>query len=127
MGFIIAALLLLAMKRVWFGSKDHKTRKSACWWTAEASTVLGRHTDLLRHGVSFVRGSNDGQKGIGLVMLVLICMAPAYFALDMNSRSYDLDRTQDANQRIMEIYQRNQDQGLPIWCHQCPLPKPRKS
>lgn len=31
-------------------------------------------------GVSFVHGSNDGQKGIGLVMLVLICMAPAYFA-----------------------------------------------
>ncbi|MFE8729963.1 inorganic phosphate transporter, partial [Aeromonas hydrophila] len=60
-------------------------------------------------GVSFVHGSNDGQKGIGLVMLVLICMAPAYFALDMNSRSYDLDRTQDANQRIMEIYKRNQD------------------
>ncbi|WP_033137135.1 inorganic phosphate transporter, partial [Aeromonas finlandensis] len=59
-------------------------------------------------GVSFVHGSNDGQKGIGLVMLVLICMAPAYFALDMSSRSYDLDRTQDANQRIMEIYQRNQ-------------------
>jgi low-affinity inorganic phosphate transporter len=43
-------------------------------------------------GVSFVHGSNDGQKGIGLVMLVLICMAPAYFALDMNSRSYDLDQ-----------------------------------
>ena len=37
-------------------------------------------------------------------------MAPAYFALDMNSRSYDLDRTQDANQRIMEIYQRNHEQ-----------------
>ncbi|MGL5303001.1 MAG: inorganic phosphate transporter, partial [Aeromonas sp.] len=59
-------------------------------------------------GVSFVHGSNDGQKGIGLVMLVLICMAPSYFALDMNSRAYDLDRTQDANQRIMEIYLRNE-------------------
>lgn len=41
-------------------------------------------------------------------MLVLICMAPAYFALDMSSQSYDLARTQDANRRIMAIYSRNQ-------------------
>src|SRR5690606_1029905 len=46
--------------------------------------------------------------GIGLVMLVLICMAPAYFALDMGSQPYDLERTQDANRRIMAIYDRNQ-------------------
>lgn len=37
-------------------------------------------------GVSFAHGSNDGQKGIGLLMLVLIALSPAYFAL-----SSDLD------------------------------------
>jgi PiT family inorganic phosphate transporter len=34
--------------------------------------------------VSFFHGSNDGQKGVGLVMLILIGIIPAYFALDSN-------------------------------------------
>ncbi|MFN4147165.1 MAG: inorganic phosphate transporter [Runella sp.] len=33
-------------------------------------------------GVSFFHGSNDGQKGVGLVMLILIGIVPAYFALN---------------------------------------------
>ncbi|HMG91821.1 MAG TPA: inorganic phosphate transporter [Chryseolinea sp.] len=32
--------------------------------------------------VSFFHGSNDGQKGVGLVMLILIGIVPSYFALD---------------------------------------------
>jgi phosphate/sulfate permease len=32
--------------------------------------------------VSFFHGSNDGQKGVGLVMLILIGITPTYFALD---------------------------------------------
>ncbi|MBX7127683.1 MAG: inorganic phosphate transporter, partial [Cyclobacteriaceae bacterium] len=32
--------------------------------------------------VSFFHGSNDGQKGVGLVMLVLIAIVPFHFALD---------------------------------------------
>ena len=32
--------------------------------------------------VSFSHGSNDGQKGVGLVMIILIGILPAYFALD---------------------------------------------
>src|SRR5579859_6045145 len=34
--------------------------------------------------VSFFHGSNDGQKGVGLIMLILIGIVPAYFALDNN-------------------------------------------
>lgn len=34
--------------------------------------------------VSFFHGSNDGQKGVGLVMLILIGIVPAYFAIDSN-------------------------------------------
>ncbi len=33
-------------------------------------------------GVSVSHGSNDGQKGVGLVMLILIAIVPGYFALD---------------------------------------------
>jgi phosphate/sulfate permease len=32
--------------------------------------------------VSYYHGSNDGQKGVGLVMLILIGIVPAYFALN---------------------------------------------
>ena len=34
--------------------------------------------------VSFFHGSNDGQKGVGLLMLILIAFLPAKFALDRN-------------------------------------------
>ncbi len=34
--------------------------------------------------VSYSHGSNDGQKGVGLVMLILIGIVPAYFALNGN-------------------------------------------
>ena len=33
-------------------------------------------------GLSFTHGSNDGQKGVGLVMLILISIAPLSFAID---------------------------------------------
>jgi phosphate/sulfate permease len=35
-------------------------------------------------GVSLAHGSNDGQKGMGLIMLVLIGLAPAVYALNVN-------------------------------------------
>ncbi|HTJ50413.1 MAG TPA: inorganic phosphate transporter [Cyclobacteriaceae bacterium] len=34
--------------------------------------------------VSYFHGSNDGQKGVGLVMLILIGIVPSYFALNQN-------------------------------------------
>jgi PiT family inorganic phosphate transporter len=32
--------------------------------------------------VSFFHGQNDGQKGVGLIMIILIAMMPGYFAID---------------------------------------------
>ena len=34
--------------------------------------------------VSFFHGQNDGQKGVGLVMMILIAILPGYFSLDGN-------------------------------------------
>jgi inorganic phosphate transporter, PiT family len=36
-------------------------------------------------GVSFAHGSNDGQKGMGLILLILIGILPAQFALNPNT------------------------------------------
>ncbi len=41
-------------------------------------------------GVSFSHGSNDGQKGVGLVMLILIAIVPGYFTLNVDKRPADL-------------------------------------
>jgi PiT family inorganic phosphate transporter len=42
-------------------------------------------------GISFAHGWNDGQKGIGLTMLVLIGTLPGAFALDMTAPQGELD------------------------------------
>ena len=41
--------------------------------------------------VSFFHGSNDGQKGVGLIMLILIGIVPAFFALDINLKTEKLN------------------------------------
>jgi PiT family inorganic phosphate transporter len=38
-------------------------------------------------GVSFAHGSNDGQKGMGLIMLILIGIVPATYALNLATSS----------------------------------------
>jgi PiT family inorganic phosphate transporter len=40
--------------------------------------------------VSYAHGSNDGQKGVGLMMLILIAFAPAFFAIDRSQPSQKL-------------------------------------
>ncbi|KAG1531629.1 hypothetical protein G6F50_016595 [Rhizopus delemar] len=59
-------------------------------------------------GVGFVHGSNDGQKGIGLIMLVLIGIVPANFVLDTTSTTYQIERTRDAANHLSVFYQRNE-------------------
>ncbi|MQT72354.1 inorganic phosphate transporter, partial [Pseudomonas sp. FSL R10-0071] len=59
--------------------------------------------------VSFVHGSNDGQKGIGLIMLVLIGIVPSAFVLDLNSSTYQIERTRDATLHLSQFYQRNHE------------------
>ncbi len=46
--------------------------------------------------MAFSHGANDGQKGIGLVMLVLVGIAPAGFVVNMNASGYEITRTRDA-------------------------------
>jgi PiT family inorganic phosphate transporter len=42
-------------------------------------------------GLSFTHGSNDGQKGVGLIMLILISIAPMKFAMDSNRNLYQME------------------------------------
>jgi inorganic phosphate transporter, PiT family len=79
-GFGLAALLLLAMK--WLIPEPRlylppeKNDKPPHWVRWLLIGTCG--------GVSFAHGSNDGQKGMGLILLVLIGFLPTYYALDTN-------------------------------------------
>lgn len=48
-------------------------------------------------GVSFFHGQNDGQKGVGLVMLILIGIVPGYFALNSG---FDASSLQDPLKKL---------------------------
>jgi low-affinity inorganic phosphate transporter len=57
--------------------------------------------------VAFSHGANDGQKGIGLVMLVLIGVAPAGFVVNMNASGYEITRTRDAVNNVETYFQQH--------------------
>ena len=77
-GFAAAGLLLLLMKLLIRNPKLYEAPTSAApppWW------IRGLLI-LTCTGVSFAHGSNDGQKGMGLIMLILIGAAPTAYALN---------------------------------------------
>jgi PiT family inorganic phosphate transporter len=77
-GFIGSALMLLAMKAL---IKDK--RLYAAPETRDPPPAWIRGLLCLTCGaVSFAHGSNDGQKGMGLIMLILIGSVPTAFALN---------------------------------------------
>ncbi|AQH00187.1 nuclease PIN [Burkholderia sp. KK1] len=77
-GFICAGLLLLLLKalvRVPALYKEPKKNHPPPFWI-RALLIL------TCTGVSFAHGSNDGQKGMGLIMLILIGTVPTAYALN---------------------------------------------
>ena len=80
-GFACSALLMRLMRRF---SKDDRLFQAP---QGEAPPPFWIRTLLIATcgGVSFAHGSNDGQKGMGLVMLILIGLAPAGFALNLQA------------------------------------------
>ncbi|SEL89631.1 inorganic phosphate transporter, PiT family [Xaviernesmea oryzae] len=77
-GFGCAALLLLAMKLFIRNKALYQEPKTAAPPPLWIRAVL----IFTCTGVSFAHGSNDGQKGMGLIMLILIGLVPTAFALN---------------------------------------------
>lgn len=111
-GFIVAGLLLLLFKRLWSTSKMHKTPEQRRTDNAKKHPPFWNRLILVLSamGVSFVHGSNDGQKGIGLIMLVLIGIVPAQFVLNDGSSAYQITRTRDAATHLSTFYVEHQAQ-----------------
>src|SRR6201991_577630 len=77
-GFVFSALLLLALKFLVRNPTLYEAPKGnqpPPWWIRGILI-------LTCTGVSFAHGSNDGQKGMGLIMLILIGTVPTAYALN---------------------------------------------
>jgi PiT family inorganic phosphate transporter len=77
-GFIFSAVLLLIFKFLIRRPELYRapdTDRPPAWWIR--GLLITTCT-----GVSFAHGSNDGQKGMGLIMLILIGKVPTAFALN---------------------------------------------
>jgi PiT family inorganic phosphate transporter len=82
-GFAVAALLLLLLKKLVRNPALYESPKGDAappWWIR----LLLIFTCT---GVSFAHGSNDGQKGMGLIVLILVGIVPTAFALNMGASS----------------------------------------
>jgi PiT family inorganic phosphate transporter len=96
-GLGAAALLLLLAKNYLLKSPSlhtpadpHKTPPA--WIRAILVTTCS--------GVSFAHGSNDGQKGVGLIMLILIGLLPADFALNTSLAKAQIDHQAEVAARL---------------------------
>ncbi|HFK4062847.1 TPA: inorganic phosphate transporter PitA [Kluyvera ascorbata] len=119
-GLVFAGGLIFVLRRFWSGTKKrariHLTpaerekkdgKKKPPFWTRIALI-------LSAIGVAFSHGANDGQKGIGLVMLVLIGVAPAGFVVNMNASGYEITRTRDAVNNVETFFQQRPELLLKV-------------
>jgi PiT family inorganic phosphate transporter len=85
-GFTLTILLMFMLRRFVRNKaifrEPHKRKPPPLW----IRLILIATCTL----VSFFHGSNDGQKGVGLIMLILIGIVPTFFALDDNLNPLDM-------------------------------------
>jgi PiT family inorganic phosphate transporter len=62
-------------------------------------------------GVSFAHGSNDGQKGMGLIMLILIGTVPTAYALNHAVTAKDVQAFVASSQAADEVINKHADQS----------------
>lgn len=109
-GLVLAGTMVFLLRRYWSKTKKHRRihltpaerekkdgKRKPPFWTRIALILSAA-------GVNFSHGANDGQKGIGLIMLVLIGVAPAGFVVNMNASGYDISRTSDAMHHLQQYY-----------------------
>ncbi|HUP07652.1 MAG TPA: inorganic phosphate transporter [Caldimonas sp.] len=77
-GFVCAALLLLVLKTLVKNRELYEAPKG----NAPPPAWIRGLLVLTCTGVSFAHGSNDGQKGMGLIMLILVGTVPTAYALN---------------------------------------------
>ncbi len=109
-GFVAAALLLLALKLVIRNkalfSEPAKDKSPPLWIR---SILIATCT-----AVSFAHGSNDGQKGMGLIMLILVGVVPTAFALNRTPDPAMLDQFRSASAALVQTLDRHVQPGVSV-------------
>lgn len=109
-GFVMAYLMLTVLRKIMPIGKIHQTpylrngvrgKKHPPFWTRFLLILSAM-------GVSFAHGSNDGQKGIGLAMLTLICILPSHYVVNSSISQYDLERSLSSVTRLEVFIKENQ-------------------
>jgi PiT family inorganic phosphate transporter len=95
LGFVLAFILYRIVRWISHDPRLHDLPpgQSPPMWLRGVLTVTCA-------GVSFAHGSNDGQKTIGIFMLILMSLAPAVFALNPELTPVELARARDAVSRL---------------------------
>ena len=107
LGFGAAALLILVSKRLikypslYEAPKDNQPPP----WPIRSLMLL------TCTGVSFFHGSNDGQKGMGLIMLILIGTVPTAYALNHAVTASDMQDFIAASEQAGHILDRHVDKS----------------
>jgi inorganic phosphate transporter, PiT family len=101
-GFIGTAALFLLMKALirkpeLYSSPDPK-KAPPLWIRA----ILC----LTCTGVSYAHGSNDGQKGMGLLMLILVGIVPGMYALNLSIDSDSLEQLRTLSQSVSVVLEK---------------------
>ncbi|MBR6027276.1 MAG: inorganic phosphate transporter [Neisseriaceae bacterium] len=109
-GFLVAGAMLMGIRYFIPHGNIHQTpylrsgvkgKKHPPFWT--------RFLLIISAGsVSFAHGSNDGQKGVGLMMLTLLCLMPTYFLVNTQTEAYYWERAQYASQQLTTFANNNQ-------------------
>ena len=99
LGFVLAYFLLRVSKWLTPKSAIHEspTNDKPPPWPIRAVLLL------TCTGVSFAHGSNDGQKGIGLIMLILIGLLPGHYALNLHFGHDEIRATVEVAEGLEEL------------------------
>ncbi len=96
-GFSVAIIMMFIFKRFIKNEAIYKEpipgKKPPIWIRMILWTTCGL--------VSFFHGQNDGQKGVGLVMMILIAIMPGYFSLDNSINLQSIDANVQTIQTMM--------------------------
>ncbi|MDQ1237798.1 MAG: inorganic phosphate transporter [Wigglesworthia glossinidia] len=113
-GFFLSGILILILRRFWNNKDAHKIhltplerekqdgKKKPPFWI-RISLIFSAA------GISFSHGANDGQKGIGLIMLMLIGVFPVGFVINMDISTYDIHHSRDAVNNLHEYFENNRN------------------
>ena len=109
-GFACAGLLIWASKRLVRVPSLYQAPKNADPppWPIRALLVL------TCTGVSFCHGSNDGQKGMGLIVLILIGTFPTAYALNHNLSAAEVRTFIAASQEAGRVLNAHVDPGAAL-------------